>query len=180
MAVSFILKNATLKRTSVEANIHFRGKRYKKLTGATVIVAAWNKRTQRCRIIPAEPFAEAINEKIDHWDKAAKETLRIFTAKEGATEQHEFWEIFNHILNGTVKTIPSFTEYLSAYLDKTEAGKQKSTVLRYKKTLQLLCEFESQYYNDKLKFNDININYLFCCLRAYLPERSFAASALRM
>lgn len=161
MAISFLLKNATLKRSSIEANIHFRGKRYKKLTGASVLVSVWNKRTQRCRIVASEPLAEAINEKIDYWEKAAKETIKVLTATEEVPDISTFWNLFHQILTGgqPVHHNPSFTEYMASYIDKIQDNSQRSTLFRFRKTLEILNEFEQKYYHRQLKFEDIDMNF---------------------
>ncbi len=175
MAISFLLKNATLKRSSIEVNIHFRGKRYKKLIGASVPVSVWNKRTQRCRIVASEPLAEAINEKIDHWEKAAKETISILTATEGVPDSAAFWNLFHQTLTGdkSKHDTPGFTEYMAAYIDKTHVNTHRNVLAHRRKTLELLIEFEKKDYHRQLKFEDIDMNF-YRRFRKYCDEKNYS------
>ena len=150
-----------LRQSSVEANIYFSGKRYRKQVGVSVSVTAWNKRTQRCRIVASEPYAEAINEKLDRWEDAAKETIKHFTAMDGAPEPREFWATFDRFLTGTdeTKRTPTFPEYLEDFIEKSRGVRNRSTILRFSRTLDLLKDFEKRHYRHGLRFEDIDMNF---------------------
>lgn len=75
MNVNYYLKNEKKERTSVEAVVRHKGKRFKISTGQSVVVNYWDKTTHRARITRDYPDHELINLKLEEFEIAIKKTF---------------------------------------------------------------------------------------------------------
>ncbi|WP_365320716.1 hypothetical protein [uncultured Rikenella sp.] len=122
MPHSFQLHNANSIKSSIILVVYFRGRRYRKPLNESTYVADWNTKEQRCRVVKRNELAEAINEKIDAWEAAVKDTIKHFTPLADTPPQEEFWRQFTSFFTKSSDKSPGtfFVDFVEDYGRKVE------------------------------------------------------------
>lgn len=161
MPHKFRLHNPAATQTSIFLDVSFRGRRYKKQLGQTIYSADWNETAQRCRIVRRNELAEAINQKIDTWETAVKETIKHFTPLAETPTQEEFWEKFASFLAGPSDKPQGafFVDFVEEYGRKVESTHSQPYRWRVARLVKLLKEAEERIYRRRLRFEDIDMDF---------------------
>nr|WP_297832814.1 Arm DNA-binding domain-containing protein [uncultured Rikenella sp.] len=148
MPHKFRLHNPAATQTSIFLDVSFRGRRYKKQLGQTIYSADWNETSQRCRVVKRNELAEAINEKIDTWETAVKDTIKHFTPLADTPPQEEFWRQFTSFLTESSDKSPGtfFVDFVEDYGRKVESTHSHPYRWRVARLVKLLREAEETIY----------------------------------
>ena len=76
--INFFLVDSQKDKTSVQAIVRHKGKRYAISIGESVVVKYWNKKNHRCRVVREYPDSAFINQRIDEWEKMIENIFNNF------------------------------------------------------------------------------------------------------
>lgn len=157
MAINFFLKDKTKKKTSIEAIIRFKGKRYKIAIGESVIVKYWNKNKNRLREVKSYQEAPIINLRLIEWENTLKEVCNNFVQEMKTPTPQEFKALVDKKShNEQNPDTESFTDFIERFIPGS--GRAYRTQLSYGSTLNCLRRFELSH-DIRLQFQDINMKF---------------------
>ena len=174
MATSFVLKSKSGEKTHILIAVRLRGQLYKKSTGETIPVKAWNPKKHRCSVTRDFPQGLNTNEVLDKMEAAANETIAFFKDYAGAPTAPVFWDKFDGFYYKGSNDKIYFTEYLRSYIDKIQAVRSESTVKKYITTANKLEEYEQQTKR-RLLISDIDIDF-YNRFQVWIYRQSFSAN----
>lgn len=148
--INFYRKDIKKKRTSLQAIVSFKGKKYKYYCGVSIESAYWDETKYRCRVVKQYPEASFINIKLDNIETKLKDLFNKYELANIVPTQLRFkadakgnksnpkdislMELIDaHIASGgydknTVKSYRNLKKWLSAYEKKNRTTLQPQDV----------------------------------------------------
>jgi hypothetical protein len=167
MNVNFYLQNDTKARTSIEAVVRYKGKRFKLTTGQSISSKYWEKSTHRAKITKEYPDHEVINLKLEEFEikvkKVFTDAIRISTTPtieqlRAATTSEE---------PEAQKQSALFLDYFKRYA--AAANIKPKTLKNYTDTAKFIAAYETHTHH-RLTFEDITIDF-YNSFRNYILKR---------
>jgi integrase len=158
----FYLKDKKKERTSIQAIIRFKGKRYKIPTGENVITEFWNQDKERCSIGRKNPDGAFVNAKLDLLEADLKKILNDFNLSNTVPTIQEVKKKIQEEQGDQGKQAEQmyFVPYLEKQIKEQRQLKALSTIKKYVTTLNKLKAYE-QDRKRKLSFQDIDIVFYY-------------------
>lgn len=165
MSVKFFLANPQSEKSSIDVIVRFRGRRFKKGIGVSIVTAYWDPNRQLSVVNQKYRAGVIANHKIKEW-KLAIERLIFRAETENLTfmDADHFWSFVQCEREGVpyenLSTRTSyFCDYFQAvFIPRFVGNKQPSRITRFRATLSALTEYEKSI-GMKLRFVDINQSF---------------------
>lgn len=156
---TFILTHKERERSPIAVLVSFKGKKYKKGIGESILVSQWSDKKKRAKVSASTPDNAIINESIELWEQAAKKTINYFKEKTYIPPADEFFSVLwgNRFQEATSARV-SLTEYFAIYIDRYQPIRAYNRLKQYKLIKGLLGRYE-EHIGRKLYFEDIDMNF---------------------
>lgn len=156
---TFILTHKERERSPIAILVSFKGKKYKKGIGESILVSQWSDKKKRAKVNATSADNELINESIELWEQASKKTISDFKEKTYIPQADEFFAVLlGHRFQETTPARVSLTEYFALYIDRYAPIRAYNRIKQYKLIKGLLERYE-KHIGKKLHFEDIDMNF---------------------
>lgn len=156
---TFILMHKEREVSPVAILVSFRGRKYKKAIGESVLVKTWNSRTKTVRVTAQNPEASLVNDRIAEWRKAADRTMGFFKGAKSAPPADEFFlrlEDERYGRNGSRGSL--LVPYFDTFISRYEGVRSVSQIKHYRGCRRTMEEYES-FIGRRLRFEDIDMDF---------------------
>ena len=156
---TFLLLHGNREVSSIAILISFRGSKYRKSIGESVLVKLWNSRTKRVRVTQQNTEGNVINDRLDEWAKAAERTVNHFKKFKSVPTASEFLSRLDQERWGkrdlsSTMLVPYFDRYVERYTGVRTIGQIK----HYKTCKKTFAEFEA-FIGKPIRFDDVDMNF---------------------
>ena len=165
MSVKFFLANPKSEKSSIDVIVRFRGRRFKKGIGVSIVTAYWDPNRQLSVVNQKYRAGIIANHKIKEW-KLAIERLVFRAETEDLTimDADHFWRFVQCEREGVpYESLSTRTSYVCDYfrevfIPRFVGKKNPSRIVRFRATLSALTEYEKSI-GMKLRFIDMNRSF---------------------
>lgn len=156
---TFILTHKERERSPIAILVSFRGKKYKKSIGESILVSQWSDKKKRAKVTSSTAENEIINDSIELWETAAKKTIAHFKEKTYIPTPDEFFSVLgsNRYKEQTTARM-TLVQYFDLYINRYKPIRSYNRLKQIKLIRGLLERYE-KHIGRKLYFEDIDMNF---------------------
>lgn len=156
---TFILTHKERERSPIAILISFRGKKYKKSIGESIIVTQWSDKKKRAKVTASTIDNSLINDSIELWEQAAKKTIAHFKEKTYIPSSQEFLETLQGFRFQDSRTERVFlTDYFNTFIERYTPIRAYNRIKQCKLTKGVFERYE-KHIGKRLFFEDIDMNF---------------------
>lgn len=156
---TFILTHKERERSPIAILVSFKGKKYKKGIGESILVSQWSDKKKRAKVTANTPDNSMINESIELWEQASKKTISHFKEKTYIPSSQEFLSVLqNYRFQDSSSERISLTDYFVKFIDRYEPIRAYNRIKQYKLIKGVIERYE-KHIGRKLYFEDIDMNF---------------------
>ena len=156
---TFILTHKERERSPIAILISFKGKKYKKSIGESILVSQWSDKKKRAKVTANTADNELINDSIELWENASKKTISYFKEKTYIPSSQEFLSVLqNFRFQDSSSERLSLTEYFTKFIGRYEPIRAYNRTKQYKLIRGVIERYE-KHIGRKLYFEDIDMNF---------------------
>lgn len=156
---TFILTHKERERSPIAILVSFKGKKYKKGIGESILVSQWSDKKKRAKVTSSTQDNSMINESIELWEQASKKTISHFKEKTYTPSSQEFLSVLqNYRFQDSPSERISLTDYFSKFIDRYKPIRAHNRIKQYKLIKGVIERYE-KHIDRKLYFEDIDMNF---------------------
>lgn len=156
---TFILTHKERERSPIAILISFKGKKYKKSIGESILVSQWSDKKKRAKVTASTTDNELINESIELWEQASKKTIAYFKEKTYTPSPQEFLSVLtNYRYQDKSTKRLSLLEYFDIFIERYKPIRAYNRIKQYKLTKGVIERYQA-HIKRTLFFEDIDMNF---------------------
>lgn len=156
---TFLLTHKERERSPIAILVSFKGKKYKKSIGESILVSQWSDKKKRAKVTASTSENEIINESIELWEAASKKTIAYFKEKTYIPTADEFFSVLSSNRYQDKTTVRmTVVQYFDLYIERYKPIRAYNRLKQIKLIRGLLERYESNI-GRKLYFEDIDMNF---------------------
>lgn len=156
---TFILTHRERERSPIAVLVSFKGKKFKKGIGESILVSQWSDKKKRAKVTALTAENCIINDSIELWEQAARKTISHFKEKTYIPSSKEF----NSVLTGfryqdSAIRRPGVTDYFATFIERYKPIRAYNRIKQYKLIKGVLERYE-KHIGRALFFEDIDMDF---------------------
>lgn len=159
---TFILIHKERTQSPIAILISFRGKKYKKGIGESVLTKLWNPAKKRVRVSAGNTEATDINDRLELWEEAARKTISYFKEKTYVPDQNEFLKVLEEQRFGEKDNEKRrdilLLDYFGAFIERYDGIRSENRMKQYRLVRNVISRYE-EASRKHLKFEDITQDF---------------------
>ena len=127
---TFILTHKERAKSPIAILISYKGMKYKKSIGESIIVSQWSDKKKRAKVTASTTDNELINDSIELWEQAAKKTISYYKEKTYTPSPKEFLSVLtNYRYQDKSTQRLSLLEYFDIFIERYNPIRAYITIL---------------------------------------------------
>lgn len=156
---TFILTHKERELSPIAILVSFKGKKYKKSIGESILVSQWSDKKKRAKVTANTTENELINNSIELWEQASKNTISYFKEKTYIPSSQEFLSVLtNYRFQDKSTQRLSITAYFSMFIERYKPIRSHNRIKQYNLTKGVIERYE-KHIGRTLFFEDVDMNF---------------------
>lgn len=156
---TFILTHKERERSPIAILVSFKGKKYKKGIGESILVSQWSDKKKRAKVNASTTDNALINESIELWEQASKKTISHFKEKTYIPSSQEFFDTLQGFRFQDTRSERVFlTDYFQTFIERYTPIRAYNRIKQCKLIKGVLERYE-KHIGKRLFFEDIDMNF---------------------